>query len=71
MRRLINKIKVGKSEGDKAKPLFIYESVERLIDECIPPQYAHEYIKLLDTYSGSLSEKKKKEFVKKKRMFEK
>lgn len=42
-----------------------------MIDDCIPPQCALEYKTILQKYSGVLSEKKKREFIDKKREFEK
>jgi two-component SAPR family response regulator len=64
-------VKVRQRNEQLTSPLFIYEKVEQLIDDCIPPQTVREYTELLAKYSGVLTEKKKRDFVDKKREFEK
>jgi hypothetical protein len=33
-------------------PLFVYENVERMINECLLPQSAQEYQEILEKYAG-------------------
>ena len=70
--RLINKIKaVSKDKASEVvHPLYVYENVEKLINECLLPQCQAEYEELLRRYAGVERESKKNEFLKKKREFE-
>lgn len=70
--RLVNKIKAMTREKgvEPANPLFVYENVEKLINECVIPQSQKEYAELLTKYEGVSKESKKKEFIKKKEEFE-
>jgi hypothetical protein len=70
--RLINKIKAMTREKNPeiVSPLFVFENVERLVNECLLPQTAQEYQEILEKYAGVEKESKKIEFFKKKREFE-
>lgn len=70
--RLINKIKaMTRDKGaDVVSPHFVYEQVEKLVNECVTPNGQYEYADLLAKYAGVEKESKKNEFVKKKKEFE-
>lgn len=51
-------------------PLFVYENVEKILNDCLLPQSQAEYQELMAKYAGAERESKKNEFAKKKREFE-
>ena len=52
---------------EKYKDTFDFEIVEQVINECLLPQPAEQYRRLLEHYAGVEKESKKNEFNKKKR----
>ena len=59
--RLINKIKAMTREKnvDVVSPLFVYENVEKILNECLLPQSQAEYQELLTKYAGAEKESRK------------
>ena len=48
----------------------MFENVDNVLNECLLPQSAQEYLELLEKYAGVEKESKKNEFSKKKKEFE-
>lgn len=68
--RLIDKIRSNKDrKDDVVQPHYVSEQVDKLIDECVPPQVKADYEELLASHDDS-STKTIRQFQKKKKHFE-